>query len=215
LLVVISIISLLISILLPALSAARKSAQTLQCGTNQRQVFVAMVTYAQNHKDWIVPTYMQNGASNRLWSVGLAIETLNMSSGDFWPTGQRPPGIFSCPSSDFLMTTSHYSDWGRSTWISRIYHQTYIYQQMLRHTDIKEPSKIIATTDARLVTLSHNSSGSDAINSTFNIWGRHRGSLDPSDPNNVVNISYFDGHVRSQQIKELQFDDRTIAPWQP
>ena len=90
LLVVISIISLLISILLPALAAARKSAQTLQCGTNQRQVFVAMVTYAQNHNDWIVPTYMQNGNSNRLWSVGLAIETLNMTAGDFWPTGQRP-----------------------------------------------------------------------------------------------------------------------------
>ncbi|MAX25728.1 MAG: hypothetical protein CMJ19_14615 [Phycisphaeraceae bacterium] len=215
LLVVISIISLLISILLPALAAARKSAQTLQCGTNQRQVFVAMVTYAQNHNDWIVPTYMQNGNSNRLWSVGLAIETLNMTAGDFWPTGQRPPGIFACPSSDYLTTTSHYSDWGRSTWISRIYHQDYQWHQELRHTDIKEPGKILATTDSRMVTLTSNSSGADAINSTFNIWGRHRGSLPPDDPSNVVNISYFDGHVRAQQIKELQYVDKNSAPWQP
>ncbi len=215
LLVVISIISLLISILLPALSAARKSAQTLQCGTNQRQVFVAMVTYAQNHNDWIVPTYMQNGNNNRLWSVGLAIETLNMSSSDFWPTGQRPPGIFACPSSDYLTTTSHYSDWGRSTWISRIYHQDYQWHQELRHADIDEPSKILATTDSRMVTLTSNSSGADAINSTFNIWGRHRGSLAPDDPSNVVNISYFDGHVRAQQIKELQYVDKNLAPWQP
>jgi prepilin-type processing-associated H-X9-DG protein len=213
--VVISIISLLIAILLPALASARKSAQTLQCATNQRQVFVAMVAYAQNHKDWICPIYMDNNGTNRLWSVGLAIETLNMSAGDFWPTGQRPPGIFACPSSDYLMTTSHYSDWGRSTWISRIYHQPYLYTQKLRFADIPEPSKYLVTTDARMVTLTSNSTGADAINATFNIWGRHRGSLSPDDPGNVVNISYFDGHVRAQQISELQYVDKTAPPWQP
>ena len=215
LLVVISIISLLISILLPALGAARKSAQTIQCAANQRQVFVAMVTYSQNHKDWIVPTYMDNNGTTRLWSVGLAIETLNMDAGNFWPTGQRPPGIFACPSSDYLMTTSHYCDWGRSTWISRIYHKPYAYSQNLRNADIPSPGKYLALADSRMVTLTSNSTGADAINSTFNLWGRHRGSLSPDDPKNVVNITYFDGHGKSQPISELQYIDKTAPPWQP
>lgn len=215
LLVVISIISLLISILLPALGAARKSAQAIQCAANQRQVFVAMVTYSQSHKDWIVPTYMQNNGSTRLWSVGLAIETMNMDAGNFWPPGQRPPGIFACPSSEYLTTTSHYSDWGRSRWISRTYHTVDNHTRNLRNADIVSPGEYLALTDSRLVTLTSNSSGSDAINSTYNIWGRHRGSLAPDDPKNVVNITYFDGHTRARPIGDIQYVNKALAPWQP
>ncbi|MFG0248187.1 MAG: prepilin-type N-terminal cleavage/methylation domain-containing protein [Phycisphaeraceae bacterium JB051] len=51
LLVVISIISLLIAILLPALGAARKAAQTTQCATNLRQIGVANLTY-ENDFGW-------------------------------------------------------------------------------------------------------------------------------------------------------------------
>ena len=50
LLVVISIISLLIAILLPALGAARKAAQNTQCLSNLRQIGVATHAYAESHK---------------------------------------------------------------------------------------------------------------------------------------------------------------------
>lgn len=50
LLVVISIISLLISILLPALKAARRQAQAVTCLSNIRQVGVAITSYAADHK---------------------------------------------------------------------------------------------------------------------------------------------------------------------
>ena len=50
LLVVISIISLLISILLPALGQARSAARNIKCAANLRQVMMGMVNYAvDNH----------------------------------------------------------------------------------------------------------------------------------------------------------------------
>jgi len=51
LLVVIGIIAVLIGILLPALSAARQSAQTVACSSNMRQVYTAARNYATEYKD--------------------------------------------------------------------------------------------------------------------------------------------------------------------
>lgn len=55
LLVVISIISLLISILLPALGAARRSAQNVQCLANLRQVGVVNTSYVNDYKGLMPP----------------------------------------------------------------------------------------------------------------------------------------------------------------
>jgi prepilin-type N-terminal cleavage/methylation domain-containing protein len=55
LLVVISIIALLVGILLPALGAARRSAQDMQCTSNLRQLMVATFVYADTHKQNLPP----------------------------------------------------------------------------------------------------------------------------------------------------------------
>lgn len=54
LLVVISIIALLIAILLPALGAARRSAQDVQCLSNQKQIVTAMNASAIENEGWLL-----------------------------------------------------------------------------------------------------------------------------------------------------------------
>ena len=55
LLVVIGIIALLISILLPALSKARRQANSAVCASNLKQMYIAFQIYATESRGWLFP----------------------------------------------------------------------------------------------------------------------------------------------------------------
>ncbi len=73
LLVVIGIIALLISILLPSLSKARASAQSVVCQSNARQVVVGISMYTNDHR-----LYVPDASAIPDWNAGLA------SNGGMW-----------------------------------------------------------------------------------------------------------------------------------
>ncbi|MEQ9460524.1 MAG: prepilin-type N-terminal cleavage/methylation domain-containing protein [Phycisphaeraceae bacterium] len=96
LLVVISIIALLIGILLPALGAARDSARSIQCLSNQRQVAIARNAYAVDYNDkMFVATVPPLDTQPRTYNVTFGGYTLNVYSADRdLPGSTQVGGVF-------------------------------------------------------------------------------------------------------------------------
>jgi prepilin-type N-terminal cleavage/methylation domain-containing protein len=73
LLVVISIISILIALLLPALAKTRDVTRTVQCSSNERQIGIAFFTYASDNRN-VMPYANPSGvvwdATNNEWVPG-------------------------------------------------------------------------------------------------------------------------------------------------
>ena len=57
LLVVISIIALLLSVLMPSLNQAKKSAKRVVCGSQLKQIGVVAYLYGSENNDWLPPAY--------------------------------------------------------------------------------------------------------------------------------------------------------------
>jgi len=109
LLVVISIIALLIGILLPALGSARKEAQAIACGSNLRQVSIAMNTYVADNKGYFPPSYVYpdtawngSGSGAFSWTLSNQFGTGSGAGYAHWSyflmnNSVVDAAIFSCP----------------------------------------------------------------------------------------------------------------------
>lgn len=85
LLVVISIISILVAMLLPALSKTRTVAQQIACASKLRQVAVGTTAYRLDHKDWLPQMRM----SGSVYTWGLGNATYSRTLEDYWPITMR------------------------------------------------------------------------------------------------------------------------------
>ena len=108
LLVVIAIIAILASLLLPALSRAKVSAQAAACGNNLKQLSLAWLMYADDSDQLLVNnsstadtrTYRQSWVNN-IQDLGTSVENTNSAyvlSGKLAPYVKNNLSVYKCPS---------------------------------------------------------------------------------------------------------------------
>jgi prepilin-type N-terminal cleavage/methylation domain-containing protein/prepilin-type processing-associated H-X9-DG protein len=99
LLVVIALISILASMLLPALQMARESARGASCLSNTRQIAIAITLYGDASRGWFPVSHQTNGSPN-FWRMEIA-PMLGLDN----ITDKRDPvlikGVFKCLSENF------------------------------------------------------------------------------------------------------------------
>jgi prepilin-type N-terminal cleavage/methylation domain-containing protein/prepilin-type processing-associated H-X9-DG protein len=111
LLVVIAIIAILAAMLLPALSKAKATSQSVACLSNLKQLQLGYLMYVSDNNDWLPPDngqtisgYVQNLAGS--WVVGNAqrdVNTTNIQAGViFRYVGAA--GVYHCPADNSTVT---------------------------------------------------------------------------------------------------------------
>lgn len=104
LLVVIAIIAILASMLLPALSNARKTVKSMTCMDNLKQLGFAASMYSDDFDEWILPsrlyTHETIGGGTLSWGEGMWFRTLARYTGQKtfdWSYRFSSAKIYTCP----------------------------------------------------------------------------------------------------------------------
>lgn len=158
LLVVISIIALLIGILLPALAQGRSTARQSICGSNARQMALAMTLYTHDNNGRFFPE-KEATADGTLWWFGLqdassptteGDKTLDRTQGRLWRYYNATDTIEICPS--FPIESPYYKPKFVTNWTTYGPPLPLINPNMPAHIDqIKQTSKTLAFADTAQV----------------------------------------------------------------
>lgn len=227
LLVVISIIALLISILLPALSAARGAARDMQCLSNTRQVGIAAMAYAADNRDYFptafdAPNYNAWGAGTAQWPWtaklvmgGYGAEVNMYACPTFIQSKQNEHSIFNVDVDDQADYRWRNVDYGINWYTLAGRAALGLNSVPVTSSQVDEvhkPSDTVLLADSWFqiaeTTPSISQRGQGVIGGAPTAWGgphaRHTGQS--------CNIAWADGHSASTKFASLNYNE-SGGPW--
>jgi prepilin-type processing-associated H-X9-DG protein len=216
LLVVISIISLLLSILLPALAKSREAAYSISCMNNMKQVSLCMTMYLQDHREHF-PRYkitVTTPTNGRYYWNDLLKRYINEEvptpgvSPDAWFKDASPlPEAFKCAK---LTKNDAYSSCYNGIGYNNYGLGQDIWTNWRRLTEVQQASDIMVLADAQTKRTWDDNRivGSNRLNDGTPVSYRH--------PGGAANTFYVDGHGRTAQLEALGVGWSTFyhkLPW--
>lgn len=226
LLVVVAIISILASLLMPALKNARESAKSIKCMNNLKQLGICWMLYADDYDGALCPPdsrFLPSGSyptvipwpmimRNYVKDPKMTAYVANGYAALSGPYRGGGPTILQCPSSKSLMVYSRGPCYGMNMfpWIGEYdpVNWSSLIPSWHKENQIINPSKVLLLADSRLNDLANDSSWD--IQHTFIYWPNwHKGGN---------NILFFDGHVEWWLWSRIDAVNDTIAqlqepPW--
>ena len=118
LLVVIAIIAILASMLMPALSKARATAQTIACTNNLRQIGTAFILYCDDNNEVTPITNMWPWEGEFSWNYKLPPYTGQARMWKYNGTISVPYGVWHCPAATKYTVSAGY-DYGANAQFSK------------------------------------------------------------------------------------------------
>ncbi len=215
LLVVIGIIALLISILMPALSKARESANAVACSSNMRQIGQALMMYVNDNKGYLPAPWMdgESWPFNR-WEYKILPHLGGREVKASTPSIEKhellATGVFRCPSKH---------DWNPAGPTDRERISYAINRFDPNHTHGRRPVKITSVGEflvgsnrtresARILLVGENNVGSVQLSNWDDLYktnpeANKHPSLRHSQKDNIL---FLDGHVETVPMFGLSWD---------
>ena len=212
LLVVISIIALLLSIMMPALSRARGQAKKVVCSSRVKQHALGLSMYISENKGYLPPplapgpnpwiiaggtAYWQTQIAN--YVVGKnALATSNMPDGPMWLCPEQTVVNKKRIGCNWYATNSNLCTWNNTT-VNPKADTVTPYKLM----NIKQPATILYETDAVEHIVSYDYSGANWSYPYYRSGGKSMGRVNDARHLGRENILWLDMHVSTLSEKEF------------
>ena len=229
LLVVVSIISMLIAMLLPSLSAARRSARGMQCLGNCRQTLLAMEMYMQeNHgvlpKAKVEVASAGGGTELLVWHNKRFVgDYLPGSKDQDWRGANPAVTCTEVPMDDWTSNAEH-NGLGMNDWWSSFLHEAKSPPSLntkVRNWDYRSPTRLVLLADAQKSLLVPREGHFAWAEITRNVDGRptlangadasNRWGTNAYRHGDTGSLGFADGHARFTKDAVTEYEDKTIT----